>query len=526
MRIILNYNILINKICMYFKGNSGSVSSKNNRSPPSYRNRSPPSTRETSYLTNKPRIFSPFIPSFPGNEKAFEPDFLLDIGSHINENPIKKKPIIDMTIDIGGNVEKKVLIYEGEDSSSLARQFCIDNNLDLRCCSLISQEIEKQIMNYYEKKGLEAKKNNKKLIQNATHQRKKQKSLHNVDKNPKRKLTKNLSVKSFKEDLSSNSSEQELYIEKPAIIPKKYSKKKSNSKKEFHKLNEFPQNNKEEIYSFKPKINGPSSLFYENTDPKEKRYEKLYSKHMEKQKKKSKILDEFINETCTFHPEINESSTSQIRKGKGKDVGDRLHEFSQKWENNRKEREKFEQNYDLKTGQKLFQPVIKKDKYYERAKIRELKQDEIHIVTDENLLKTQKHSKSKSPLSQIQQKPTTTPKYNEKNQKVIKAPERILKKSSSEKRIVGIKAEDKPLKELFDSLDANKDGLISRNQLDFSKLDDELLEIIASLALEVFPAKQPVDFEGFISILEQQNVKSKILKVYLQKYLYNLYNRF
>lgn len=460
-------------------------------------NKSPPSTRETSYLTTKPRIFSPFVPSYQENPKALDCDFFLDLKTQ-QQLKYKRKPIIDMVIDIGGNIEKRLLIYEGAESSSLARQFCIENNLDLRCCSLISREIEKQIMNYYVRQGSEVKKN-----------KKKQNSLHNIDKNHEKKLKKNLSVKSFKEDLSSDSDFSEHSKSKRG----KSARINAKTKKEFTKARQIPIDSKEEEqnYSFKPKINGPNSLFYENTDPKQKRYEQLYSKHLAKQKKKSKVLDEYISQTCTFHPEINNTSSKNIREKK--EVGDRLHEFSQKWEKNRKERELFEKNYDLKTGQKLYHPVIKKDKYYEKAKAREMNENEIKIITEEENQKLRTNG---------YKKPPKTPTYQEKQQKSIKVTEKNLKKSSSDKRIAVYSSnnqEDKALKSLFDSLDANKDGLISRNQLDFSKLDDNLLEIIANLALEAFPPKQVVDFEGFVKILEQQNVKTQILKVFFKQSL-------
>ena len=70
-------------------------------------NPTPPSTRDNSYRvpfqnpssTPKSRIFSPFIPSHKAKDSPFEPDFLLNLPS---KTP-RKRPIIDMTIDIGGD---------------------------------------------------------------------------------------------------------------------------------------------------------------------------------------------------------------------------------------------------------------------------------------------------------------------------------------------------------------------------------------------------------------------------------------
>ena len=496
-------------------------------------NPTPPSTRENSYRvppqnlssTPKSRIFSPFIPSHKA-KAPFEPDsFLLNLPS----KTARKRPIIDMTIDIGGDIEKKVLIFEGDESSSLARAFCIENRLDLQCCELISQEIERQIMGYYEKKATELKK------KGEVPQRKKHKSLH-FEQNDK-KLKKHRSLKSFKEDFSekylssSSENEAEKLDEKHAKTMKKM--ENSKNKEKFNKLSrlqEIAKKNEEEC-TFHPKINGPNSLFYEETsnNSSQKRFEKLYSTHKQNQQKRSKVLEEFVEETCTFQPEINRNMKKPAKK---EELVDRMYGVQKKWDKNREEREKFEKNYDLKTGQKLFQPVIKKDKYYDKAKFKELHEDEIKMI---------------SPKNENQQKKLISEAINSKNSKIspkIEEKERknkqIVKKiavsgigrSSSQKTFsekkttILSKREKELLKGLFRSLDSNNDDKISRNQIDFSQLDTDLLEIIAGLALDVFRSKEMIDFEEFIRILEQENLKNNVIKVSFTLFLRDFINIF
>ena len=466
--------------------------------------KSPNFTREPKENQQKPKIFSPFIPAHQPNTFN-DPNELvvpLNIPQKSTKSPTKKRPIIDMTIDIGGNTERKIMIFEGDDCKSLARQFCIENNLDLRCCELISQEIEKQIKGYYEKKGQEIRQK----IKTNNPPRKKQKSLHNVNEDSK-KLKKNLSVKSFRED-----SDDEFHTKSEKNIGK------------FNKLTEFPSR-KESNYSFKPKINGPGSLFYDEGGDG-KRYETLYAKHKQKQVKTSRVLDEFIAETCTFKPEIN-ANKEKRNKAKTPDVSDRLYDTRKQWDKNREEREIMEKNYDMKTGQKLFAPVIKKDKYYERAKLREQNENQVKVIPPLNE-KQQKQmiSDAKKPIRSL-----IMDDDKKRNQKsiIVESERKILKNSSSDKTlkqptpVKNNEKEDGVLKELFKSLDANKDGLISRNQLDFSKLDDDLLEIIANLALEGFPAKEALDFDKFVRLLEQMKIKESLIRVFFYFLNYNIF---
>lgn len=467
-----------------------------NRSSPS--NRSPPSTRDTSYQVNKPKIFSPFIPSHPTNIPLEHP-FLLSL-----DKPHQTRPIIDMTIDIGNNSDRKLFIYENDDSGSLARQFCISNGLDLRCCDLIAQEIEKQINTYYDQKSKQINKSKPKFNKTPSKiQRTKHKSLHETNENPqdvktKKKLRKAPSVKSFKED---SFSEDERSL---SVNNRHYSKGK------FNKLKEFPsQKDENQTCTFKPKINGPNSPFYEDNIG-EKRYEKLYSKHKERINKHSKVVDEFINETCSFKPEINKKYKGNVAKGGISKVSDRLYEFQHVFERNRSERENFERNYDLKTGQKLFNPVIKKDKYYEMAKLKEKNEGEIKIIYSQSQINTTKGSKPMKNVLNIEK----TNRSLEKPKKTIRNEVNIKKNNN----VLMNKKEEWLLKELFNRLDTNGDGKIARNQLDFSKLEDELLEIIANLALEVLPAKDLIDFEGFVGILHKENLKNDVIKVSLKAF--------
>ena len=129
---------------------------------------------------------------------------------------------------------------------------------------------------------------------------------------------------------------------------------------------------------------------------------------------------------------------------------------------------------DEKTGQRLFSPVIKHDKYYEKVKKME-----------------GKDSKSQSR--------STTPKRTEYSVKSPQIDHQAVEKSK--------------LQEVFDKLDSDKDGYISAHNIDLSSLSTNVLENLLEFMdfLEVNEAR--IDYRGFILILRGLNKEQPLLQV-------------
>lgn len=105
---------------------------------------------------SKTPIFSPFKPTyeFPNKfDNSKIPSSINKLNKSSSLKNLKSQPIIDMTIDIGQNDNRKLLIYENDEPKELAIKFCEDNDLNMKCVGLICSEIEKNIKNYWKKRG-------------------------------------------------------------------------------------------------------------------------------------------------------------------------------------------------------------------------------------------------------------------------------------------------------------------------------------------------------------------------------------
>lgn len=377
----------------------------------------------TNFSVSRPKIFAPFVPTIESSS-FFPPDNYItkknqttnDINNLINDNPsgkvskhfhevdknlnkmntIARKPIIDMTIDIGDNDNRKILIFEGEQAFMIATRFCEENSLNQKCAELIATEIQHQIDNYhYKKKKEELQDENSK----------------NIKKNRPKKLNPSFSSKSFKEGPLSSESENENrnsswkerklngnrsnrslsnFTNINLNTPKQtvqYSKPKgpgsntnTDKKENFISKNmnnlistpknssqiylkKMPEEKKEETYTFHPKINKYKKAPIES---QEKTYNRLYNLHKEKANRRSNAEEEWVSGNFSFKPETNCQDDRIEGMMTKKNIIERQIEKMQlnsiKTEKIKKEKEEFFNNYDPKTGQKLFEPRFSKDK--------------------------------------------------------------------------------------------------------------------------------------------------------------------
>ena len=363
-------------------------------------------------LSSRPKIFSPFVPTiesssfFPPDNYIIEKNKKSRDENDYHDKPnrslheadrnsskvskIDRKPIIDMTIDIGDDDNRKILIFEGEQALHIARKFCEENSLNQNCAGLIANEIQHQIDNYYGKKEKEVQKDD---------------NSKNIKKNNTKKLTPSFSSKSFKEGPLSSETESEnsntfkkvrrsvgnksnrslsnnlktpshtSHHPKDLDINTNIDRKENFISKNKNKLIQTPKNSskvglkkmpaekKEETYTFQPKINKNKKPPLET---QEKTYNRLYNLHKGKSNKRSNAEEEWVNGNYSFKPETNcledRNEGNMSKRNIIERQIEKMHLTALKTEKIKKEKEEFFKNYDPKTGQKLFEPRFSKDK--------------------------------------------------------------------------------------------------------------------------------------------------------------------
>lgn len=80
------------------------------------------------------------------------------------------------------------------------------------------------------------------------------------------------------------------------------------------------------------------------------------------------------------------------------------------------------------------------------------------------------------------------------------------------------------LKEIFNQMDDDNDGVITAENIDLSSVDPAFLEIIQDLLLKVDEEKCSLNFQGFLNAIEENHLEVKIHGVF--NYKYGFYIRF
>ena len=215
---------------------------------------------------------------------------------------------------------------------------------------------------------------------------------------------------------------------------------------------------RKENFTFKPTISEASKLLAENrnrsTSPV---YDKLYANGKAIKKDRELLQRIALEETCSFRPQIIDSEA--MEPGYLERVAKRRMEARQK--KLMADTQEIQSPIDPKTGQKLFTPVIKKDKYYYK-----LKEEE------EKALNESKAS-------------------------------RLLEKSGKT---------SKALREIFDKLDHDKDGYVSAKSIEISGLSVETLGALMDVFEVIENQELNLDFLGFVQLvqrtlsMEKQNI--------------------
>eukprot|EP01016_Furgasonia_blochmanni_P003579 TRINITY_DN11408_c0_g1_i10.p1 TRINITY_DN11408_c0_g1~~TRINITY_DN11408_c0_g1_i10.p1 ORF type:complete len:745 (+),score=192.61 TRINITY_DN11408_c0_g1_i10:195-2429(+) len=237
--------------------------------------------------------------------------------------------------------------------------------------------------------------------------------------------------------------------------------------------------------SFKPQLNHISERINEEKAKYEQkknsdRFETLFNDWKRKEARKRILKEEVTKAECSFHPQLNANTQSMSSNLPS------FHERQSKAMHDKKEREKQSQHddllsYDPSTGQSFFKPTICRPPKLAQRENQNLP------VWEQLYLRFQEQEKKRKDLYEAEQMSILSQraKSNEKSTVMIETLKR------------------KRLTELFESLDSDRDGLISATKVDISSIPTEALEIFAPLLCEMEEISSTLNLEEFIDASER-----------------------
>jgi len=241
-------------------------------------------------------------------------------------------------------------------------------------------------------------------------------------------------------------------------------------KKEIERYEQYVKEN----FTFKPTISPNSRILAERRDRSfSPIHDKLHAEAVINKSNRHLLTQIGFEENHPFKPAINRSSPHNNGGGLSVET-DFLDRMTQREKTKLKKlkedlREKKEKEShtprDPITGQKLFQPLIKKNKYYQMLR-----------EQDEERKRKQKEHKERSKVF---------------NSEVLKDADKGLQGS-------------KTLRRIFDKLDDDKDGCISEKHIQLSELDAKTLEALINIFDIIEERKLKLNYLNFVRLLQSK----------------------
>ena len=251
--------------------------------------------------------------------------------------------------------------------------------------------------------------------------------------------------------------------------------------KELHTKDKFIEEWSKEN-TFKPKINKKSERILSGKTSQVPRYELLYKKRVDLKKLEDKIYDENM-----FKPKINKnykgvkSQNTNMNDYASLTFEERQKKFKEKLEEKKgKLLEQKNNNIDRKTGKKLFKPTINKNKRLDNERKNKPIFNELYSDSEKYKIKKEELEKKVLELEQFNTE--------------FKASLRSEEMYDKQKYIA--------FEKIFKRLDNDRDGKISKNDIDLNGITKRILKIISPIMDELKSGKGQITSEEFIKKCE------------------------
>ena len=232
--------------------------------------------------------------------------------------------------------------------------------------------------------------------------------------------------------------------------------------------------------TFMPKINEKSQKMVENRNTQIPRYEQLYKKKLDLKKLEEKIYDD----PNMFKPKINKNIkglNKKMAEYASMTFEERQKKFKEKVEEKRgKLIEKKNINIDVKTGKKYFKPTINKNKKLENERKNKPVFNELYSDSEKYKIKKEELEKKVLELDQFKRE--------------FKASVRSEEMYDKQKNIA--------FEKIFKRLDDDKDGKISKNDIDLYGISKRIVKIISPILDELKSGGGSLTSDEFIKKCE------------------------
>ena len=423
----------------------------------------------------------------------------------LNKDKPKKKPIYVMTLEFEKGNPEKIEIYSDSNPEYLANYFCKKYNLDYNGIDYLKQKIkylleQNKISNAQNKENIDFSNNNntksnKNYLQSnniyTISNKYSSKSKSKISRNEKKiqyidNKTENINNKRIKskinqiENIFKNNNEQNTYMNNNI----KKIKKPNNSKKSQYIKKEKEKDIVQELFPYKTEIIN----YYKNKNinlknKKNKKYQKIFiSKSYKNISKENNICTRISKEydrKFSFHPVINQNYKTDLTF---------------------EERQKFYKNLYIKRKKELNQFYLNKKK-----------DENGHLLFKPYLIRAKNYNNEKNNFEEdiFQKNYLAYKKYDLNREKLLKKyyqniPEK--NKENNTKKVtdkIVSKNKMRAFNNLFNALDSDQDGIISRININIINIENNILNIIQPLLFELKEENLTLNKKEFVTAMNK-----------------------